>query len=239
MIVDRIRRSRAIFGLVAGLALCLGDVFAATSFDQGLIDADRVIENLDSSKTFIRPVVIGESGRLGVRQGAPGACRLFGMDDFLRGQVIWSTARRDGASISDQGVVSDIKPGFYIESITCIAAEPYIPKITVDAIHENADGSVTVDMPEIHSGAEHYRIVSGFAAGACRLLGYNTAIQYSLVWSTQKAAGVSLAYDGQIYSKASGTYLTGLSCKNKPTKNFASPARALFDQRIREWREQS
>lgn len=225
--------------LIAGLALFLGDVSGGTSFAQSLIDADQVIENLDSSRTFIRPFIVVESGRLGIRQGVPGACRLFGMNDFLRGHVVWSTDRMEGAKISDKGVVSDTQPGFYIESITCISEEPYVPMITAEAIHENDDGSVTVKMPQIHSGAEHYRIISGFATGACRLLGYNTAVKYSLEWSTQKAAGVSLGYDGQIYDKASGTFLTGLNCKNRPTEDLASPERELFDERIREWSEES
>lgn len=205
------------------------------------ISADRVIDNPDSTVTFIHPWLPGTaeySGeRLGIRRGVPGACRLFGLDDFLRGQVVWSKDMGPGVSVGENGALGTIEPGYYIESMTCMTAHDYVPAITVEAIDPHADGSVTVRMPLIHTGMQRYPIVSGFSAGACRLLGYNSAIPYSQEWSEQQVAGVSMGFDGQIYDQASGTYLMAFRCKSKPREKYSSPGRERFEERVKAWRD--
>lgn len=242
MSVEQIRPALVISLVLACTSAPAGQP-AEPSIGNGRISADRVITNPDSSVTFVHPWVPGRADhsgeRLAIRRGVPGACGLFGLDDFLRGHVVWSKQIEPGVSIDKDGTLGEIEPAYYIASMTCITGQDYVPKITAEAINQNADGSVTVIMPLIHTGTKNYPIVSGFSAGACRLLGYNSAIQYSQEWSEQQVAGVSLGFDGQIYEKASGTYLTALRCKNKPREKYSSPGRARFEERVEEGRDQS
>lgn len=190
------------------------------------IRAARVVTNLDSSKTFIHPRIVDEADQrgseagieLGIRQGIPGACRLFGMDGYLKDYVVWSSDLRDGVPVGDDGELGAVEAGRYVESMTCTAGQPYSPKISVESQTENADGSVTLRLPQIHHGPRSFPVLSGHAA-VCRLLGYSESVGHSLEWSTGQMAGVSLAFDGQIYEKASGTRLTSLRCKNETQRS--------------------
>ena len=102
---------------------------------------------------------------------------------------------------------------------------------------KHRDGSVTIAMPQIHSGPETYPVVSGFLAGVCRLLDYNSFLQHSEEWSATIVDGVSLGFDGQIYVNESGTYLTSLRCKNVARAKFNSPGRQQFEKKLKESRE--
>jgi hypothetical protein len=46
-------------------------------------------------------------------------------------------------------------------------------------------------------------------------LGYDKIVEHSLEWSAQRALGVALALDGQIYERATGTHLTQMGCNNE------------------------
>lgn len=178
-----------------------------------VIDADQIVVNLDSSKTFIRPRIQGKAERFGIRQGIPGACRLFGMEGYLKDYVVWSADLTNAVPVSDDGTIGEVETAHYVESMTCTSRRAYLPKITVESTEKNTDGSVTVGHPQIHHGAGHFPVLSGHTA-VCRMLGYDEAVKYSLEWSSERVTGVNLALDGQIYEKASGTYLTRLGCKN-------------------------
>lgn len=196
-------------------ALFIGVLLLCTDACAGkrVIDADQIVVNMDSSKTFIRPRILGEAGRLGIRQGIPGACRLFGMEGYLKDYVVWSADLKNAVPVSDDGTIGDVEAAHYVESMTCTSRQAYFPKITVESIEKNGDGSVTVRLPQIHHGTGQFPVLSGHTA-VCRMLGYDKAVKYSLEWSSQRVAGVNLALDGRIYEKASGTYLTALGCKN-------------------------
>lgn len=196
------------------VALLIWTTLSCVAAARPVIHADETLENLDSSKTFIRPRILGEAGPLGIGQGIPGACRLFGMEGYLKDYVVWSGDLKDVVSVSNDGHVGDVRSGKYVESMTCISGQHYMPKITVESKTKNPDGSVTMRLPRIHNGPRYFPILSGHA-GACRLLGYDDTVKYSLEWSEQPTAGVSLAMDGQIYEKASGTYLIALGCRNE------------------------
>ncbi len=208
---------------------------------QAVIEAEEVVDNPDSSRTFVSPWIVMDpldrDLRFRIRQGVPGACRLFGMSDYLRGFVVWSKDLRDAVGVNGDGSISDVEVGHYVESMTCISDQPYVPKITVKERKERLDGAVTVTLPLIHSGSATYRVVSGFLAGVCRLLGYNSAVKYSEEWSAATAAGVSLGFDGQIYIEETGTYLTSLECRNVDQGKYTSPGRRQFENRIKETRE--
>jgi hypothetical protein len=180
-----------------------------------MVHAERILDNLDSTRTFIHPRILGEAGYLGIGQGIPGACRLFGMEGYLKDYVVWSHDLKDGVPVSEDGQVGEVRVGSYVEEMTCTSGQPYFPKITVESMSKNSDGSVTIRLPQIHNGPSHFPILSGHA-GACRLLGYSQKVEYSREWSSQRTPGVSLALDGKIYEKASGTHLTALGCKNEP-----------------------
>ena len=195
---------------------------ADASAGEATIGADQVVDHLDSSKTFIHPRILAKAGRLGIRQGIPGACRLFGMEGYLKDYVLWSADLKNSVQVSDDGAVGDVITAHYLESITCTSEHAYMPKLTAKSIDENLDGSVTVRRPQIHSGPGRFPVVSGHV-GVCRLLGYNTAVEYSRKWSIRTEEGVSLALDGQIYEKASGTYLTALECRNELRVRNRSP----------------
>ncbi|MAF84785.1 MAG: hypothetical protein QGH93_06550 [Gammaproteobacteria bacterium] len=207
------------------------------------IHAAQIIENADASRTFLQPRLRTGSGnpaeQLRISRGVPGICALFGMDGFLQDHVIRSDEIKDGVELSAEGLVVGIRTGYYIESVTCTAEQPYWPKLLAESIQQNADGSITAYQPIIHSGPESFRIVSGFTAGACRLLGFNAVLKHSLVWSEQRAAGISISLDGRIYAKATDTYLEAISCRNVSQEKYSSAERALFDQKVREHREQN
>ena len=206
-----IKSGRIQAALALGMALHCTDAFAG----KPVIGAEQIVENLDSSKTFIHPRILDEAERLGIRQGVPGACRLFGMEGYLKGYVVWSADLRNGVRVGDDGTLGDVEIAPYIESMTCTSEKAHRPRITVKSIDENADGSVTVSLPQIHHGPEQFRVLSGHT-GVCQLLGYEEAAEHSREWSTETIAGVSLAADGQVYEKASGTYLTVLGCRHRP-----------------------
>jgi hypothetical protein len=197
-----------------GLILLCGDASAS----KPVIDADRIVDNLDSSRTFFHPRILDEEKRLGIRQGIPGACRLFGMEGYLRDYVVWSADLMNAVRVSGDGTVGAVvEPARYVEAMTCTSERAYQPKLTVKSIRENPDGSVTIELPEIHNGPRHFPVLSGHT-GICRMLGYNDAVEYSREWSTRTTRGVSVAPDGQIYEKASGTHLTALACRNGSLK---------------------
>jgi hypothetical protein len=231
-----------IFALLTFVSAIVTQPVIATS-DSERISADQIINNPDSSVTFIHPWVPGSARRSGehleIRRGIPGACHLFGMDDFLRGQVVWSKVMAPGVSVGNDGTIGAIESAYYVESMTCILGGDYVPKITAASIKPNGDGSISISKPLIHSGVKKYPIVSGFSSGACRLLGYVSAIMYSQKWSKQQAMGVSLDYEGQIYDKVSGTYLLSLKCKDEALDESSSPERARFEERLRQSRAQS
>jgi len=122
----------------------------------------------------------------------------------------------ESVKINQAGDVSDPDYGRYVESMTCISGNSYMPKAAAHAVNSNPDSSVTIVGPLVHSGPESFAILSGHR-GVCSLFGFNTVVQQSLQWSSQSIAGVSLTIDGQIYEKGLGTYLTALGCKNKVT----------------------
>lgn len=203
------------------------------------IYANQVVDNPDTSRTFFEPWIAAEDGsQLRILQGVPGACRLFGMSDYLAGYVVWSKDLRQAVRVASDGSISDIRNGHYIESMTCISGQPYLPKLLAEEITFRPDGSVTVTMPVVYSGPDRYWIVSGFSVGACRLLGYNATIQFSQEWSLETVSGVSLGFEGKIYGDATGTYLTSLRCKNVDEKSFSSPGRHEFEMRLKESIEQ-
>ncbi|MAG32045.1 MAG: hypothetical protein CL908_14275 [Deltaproteobacteria bacterium] len=179
------------------------------------IAADETLTNPDSSKTFVRPRIVSQGGRLGIRQGIPGACHMFGMAGYLKEYVVWSNDLMDGVPLADDGRVGEVQRAKYVESMTCTSSQPYVPKITTQSKSENPDGSVTMGLPQIHHGPQEFPILSGHA-GACQLLGYTHAVQHSREWSERRVLGVSLAADGQIYEVASGTSLTAFGCRNEP-----------------------
>ena len=243
--VMSIRQILSVFVCASFVGLVCNPLLARQQIPQALeggrISADRIIENPDSTVTFIHPWISGEndfSKQLEILGGVPGACRLFGLDDYLRGHVIWSKELRSGAKVGEDGAIGNAASGHYIESMTCLRGSDYIPSITVEEFTENPDGSITVTMPVIHTGNERHPIVSGFSTGACRLLGYNTVIQYSQVWSEEQVRGVSLGYDGQIYEKSSGTYLIGFRCKNRPQARYSSNGRRIFEEHLAREQEQ-
>ncbi len=181
------------------------------------VDADRIEENLDSSKTITRPEVLGGVERLGIRQGIPGACHLFGMDGYLKEYMVWSADLKLAVQVHDDGTVADAESAHYVVSMTCTPTRGHMPEITVTSRKENPDGSVTMTLPQVHHGPRRFLILSGHT-GACRLLGYAAAVESSREWSEHAVDGVSLAMDGKIYEKASGTFLTALACTNEPQK---------------------
>lgn len=197
------------------VVLLIWSTLSCVAAAKPVIHADEILDNPDSSKTFIHPRILGESGPLGIGQGIPGACRLFGMEGYLKDYVVWSSDIKDVVPVSNDGHLGEVRIGSYVEAMTCTSGQDYLPKITAESRSQNADGSVTIRFPQIHHGPRSFPILSGHA-GACRLLGYGHKIEYSLEWSAQRAAGVSLALDGQIYEKALGTYLIALGCRNKP-----------------------
>lgn len=219
-----------------------GEPLAGQEFGKPSIHAEQVIENTDASKTFttlwLRSGAGDSTEQHRISRGVPGICKLFGMDGFLQDYVVRSDDIRGGVELSDDGMIVAIRSGYYIESVTCTAAQPYWPRLIAESIEQHADGSITALMPTIHTGPETFRIVSGFTAGACRLLGYNTVVKHSLVWSEQRVAGVSISMDGRIYSEALDTHLTSISCKNVSQEKFSSAGRARFDEEAREYREQ-
>ena len=206
-----LRSARIRAALFIGVALSCTDASA----EESVIGADQIVDHLDSSKTFIRPRILAKAERLGIRQGIPGACRLFGMEGYLKDYVVWSADLKSAVEVSDGGAVGDVITAHYVEAMTCTSERAYVPKLTVKSIDENLDGSVTVRLPQIHNGPRRFPVVSGHV-GVCSLLGYDAAVEYSREWSTRTGEGVSLALDGQIYEKASGTHLTALGCRNRP-----------------------
>ncbi len=189
---------------------------AVVAAGKGVIRAAQIVENPDTSRTFVHPLVSLSAGRevhqYGIRRGVPGACRLVGMHDFLSDYVQWSRELAETVAIDPDGSVRDILTGYYIESMTCIPDPAPLPVITAKSLQRNSDGSVTVEMPVLHHGPNNFPIHSGHV-GACRLLGFSKAVKYSLKWSEQRVNSVSLAADGNIYSKATGVYLTAMDCK--------------------------
>jgi len=224
------------------LVLFVGSASAGEqNADQQSIHALQIIENADASKTFVQPRLRTGKGDSAIQhritRGVPGLCELFGMDGFLQDYVVRSDDIQNGVELSNDGVVVAFKPGHYIESVTCTAAQPYWPTLIAESIEQHADGSVTVLMPSIHTGPENFRIVSGYTVGACRLLGYNAMVKRYLAWSEQRVAGVSMSMDGRIYLDATGTYLTSITCKNAPPELPSSAGRDRFEEQIREYRE--
>lgn len=217
------RPAQISLSLVFGLALFCG---SATAANQQL-GSERVVENLDQSKTFINPWVQSDSGQLKISRGAVGTCLLLGMNNYLKGHVIWSSGLGKATRISDKGVIKGEESAHFIKSITCISDAPYRLKITAESIDSNPDSSVTVKNPQIHRGALQYKIYSGHD-GACSLLGYNATVKNSMVWSEQEEMGVILGTDGKFYSKDSGSFLLGFSCMNDPDKKQVSPDAWLF-----------
>ena len=191
-----------------------GSLFAA----QGGTYADQIIENIDSSKTFVRPWVMGDAGageiKVGIRQGIRSVCRLFEMEDYFKDFVVWSTELRATAKVSPEGGVGVVSMDYPIESITCISNQYYTPKITAATIDKKDDGSIIVTQPWVSNGPSLFPIHSGHLGG-CLLLGYKSPVKHSLKWSTTRRLGVSLALDGQIYSKELGTFIAGFGCRNK------------------------
>jgi hypothetical protein len=205
---------RRIGSAIFRIAVLIWVTLSSAAAFMPVIQADEILENPDSSKTFIRPRILGESGSWGIGQGIPGACRLFGMEGYLKDYVVWSGDLKDAVSISNDGHVGEVQIGSYVEAMTCTSVQPYFPKITAESRSQNSDGSVTIRLPQIHHGPRHFPVLSGHA-GACRLLGYSQKVEYSLEWSTRRARGVSLALDGQIYERATGTYLIALGCRDE------------------------
>ena len=206
-----------------GVLLILG-LFSigARCASQQVITAAQIIENRDSSKTFIAPRVIsirdGQAFHLGIKRGAPGTCHLFGMDDYLSDYVVWSRDLMETVKVDSDGSRSDETMGFYIQSITCVTGKAHNPKITANKISKNADGSVTVSTPMVHYGPKKFPIHSGHA-GACHSLGYSTSVTSSIIWSEELAEGAYLSQDGKIYDKVVGTYATVFKCSNNPEIN--------------------
>ena len=200
--------------------------------------SDQVVENLDSSKTIVRPRVLGDGERLGIRGGIPGACLLFGMHGYLKDYVVWSSDLKNSVHIGKNGEIGEVRNEHYLESITCTPKPVHRPKITVQAIEENSDGSVTVRFPQIHDGPSHFPVLSGHA-GVCRMLGYDEVVEYSRVWSAGSASGVSMAFDGQIYEKASGTHLTALGCKKERYQRSSSTESKQFPEELRDGRDKN
>lgn len=196
------------------IAILVGVTLVCAAASRPVIQADEILDNPDASKTFIHPRILGESEPVGIGQGIPGACRLFGMEGYLKDYVVWSSDLRDAVPVSDDGHLGEVRYGSYVEEMTCTSGKAYLPKITAESRIKNSDGSVTIRLPQIHHGPRRFPILSGHA-GACRLLGYGEKVEYSLEWSAQRAVGVSLALDGQIYEKARGTYLIALGCRNE------------------------
>lgn len=214
----RNRSSQILPVAMFGLTLFCGAVMA----EKQLAGADKIVDNLDLTKTYTNPWVQGAAGKLRISRGAIGACQLLGMNNYLRGHVIWSSGLGKAAKISDKGIVGGEETGHYIESITCVSDSPYTLKITAESIDTNPDGSVTAKKPMVHTGAFHYKVYSGHA-GACSLLGYNSAVNNSMKWSEQNEVGVTLGVDGTFYSKDTGSYLVELACINDPDKKPVSP----------------
>ena len=206
-------QTASLVGLFLGVALVCMD----SSAGRRVIGAEEIVDNSDSSKTYIYPRILGEAERFGIRQGIPGACRLFGMEGYLKDYVVWSSDLKKGVPVADDGTLGDVETAHYVESMTCTSSKVHWPKITLKSISENADGSVTVRLPRIHYGPENFLVLSGHV-GVCRLLGYDETVGHSREWSTQATAGVSLAADGQIYEKSRGTYLTALGCRSGSQK---------------------
>lgn len=177
------------------------------------VEAEQIIDNPDASKTIVRPRVSTGGGYYRIRRGVPGSCRLFGMVGFLSDYVVRSSDAGESVEILQDGGMGKKMRGQYIEAMTCISAKPYFPKLAAESIDRHPDRSVTVRAPRIHTGPEKLPITSGHV-GACRLLGYDATVEYSLQWSKRRAAGVSLALDGQIYSRADGTYVMAMGCRN-------------------------
>ncbi|MBJ20129.1 MAG: hypothetical protein GY910_26285 [bacterium] len=211
--MPRLRSARFETGLIVGCVVLLAA--ACTAGPPVAIRADQIVDNLDSTRTFVRPRIQGEAGHLRIGQGIPGACRLFGMEGYLKEYVKWSLDLGEAVPVSEDGQVGEARLGRYIEAITCTPKRSHVPRITVESKSEASDGSVTVTGPRVHHGPEHFPILSGHA-GACQLLGYAQKVEYSLEWSSGPAHGVSLTLSGRIYERASGTYLTALGCKQKP-----------------------
>ena len=182
------------------------------------IHAQQIIDNPDSSKTFLHPLVSlsDEDHRhhYGIRGGVPGACRLAGMDDFLRDYVHWSKDPAESVAVDKDGAVSEVSSGYYIESMTCIPKPKPLPVIIAKAVRDGGSGTVTVEMPFLHHGPSRFPIHSGHT-GACQLLGYDNAVKYSLKFSEQRVSSVSLDAEGQIYSKATGNYITVMNCRDE------------------------
>ncbi len=200
------------------VSLMLTACVAATAANgRGTVHATRIVDNPDSSRTFVEPLVSlpweDDNIHYGIRKGVPGACRLAGMSDFLSDYVAWSKSQARAIAVNHDGTVGDVLTGYYIESMTCIPDPPPLPVITASNIAHGPDGSVTYEMPVLHHGPGRFPIHSGHT-GACRLLGYSKPVKYSLKWSEGRASSVSLDADGMIYTKVTGTYLTAMECTN-------------------------
>ncbi len=203
------------FVLTIGFLLASNTLISAERY---VINAEQIIENADSSKTFILPWIVGKSGvsdnHLRVRQSIPEVCRLLGMSNYLKDFVIWSDHLVNTAKVNNDGSLSAISMGHYVQSVTCISKGPYLPVITTSSKTKNSDGSITFNDPKVSSGPDNFLIHSGHQ-GACQLLGLGQTDKKPLEWSTEQSVGVSLAADGQIYLKELGTYLKSFSCEEK------------------------
>ena len=175
--------------------------------------ASRIIENPDSTRTFVDPAISTQDGLVRIGRGVAGACRLFGMDGLLSGYVVWSSVLAESVEVRDDGSIGETAPGTYVESMTCTSGASYRPKLVASDTRENPDGSVTITAPAVHTGTDRLPVLSGHA-GACRLAGYGEAVEDTLAWSATRAAGVSLAADGKIYQRGAGTYMTSLGCRD-------------------------
>ncbi len=223
--------------------LLLSDALAGDRVIGSLsIHAAQTIDHADASRTFIRPrlqIGAGDSAQHHrITRGVPGVCELLGMDGFLQKYVVRSADIADGVELNNHGVVVANRPGYYIESVTCTATQPYWPALIAESVEQHEDGSVTVLMPSIHTGPQVFQVVSGHIVGVCRLLGYNTMVKRHLAWSEERVSGVSMSMDGKIYLEATGTYVTSVTCKNVSPDNASSAARDRFDEQIREYRDQ-
>jgi hypothetical protein len=175
--------------------------------------ASRIIENPDSTRTFVDPEISTEDGRFRIGQGVAGACRLFGMDGLLSGYVVWSAVLAASVEVRDDGSIGEPAPGTYVESMTCTSGASYRPKLVSSDTRRNPDGSVTITTPAVHTGTDRLPVLSGHL-GACRLAGYREVVADTLAWSTARAEGISLAADGKIYQRGAGTYMTSLGCRD-------------------------
>ncbi len=208
----------SILGLCTFFSMLTISAAALAVGGKGTLHSSEIIDNPDNSRTFIRPSIslpgVSVQQRFGIRKGVPGACHLGGMDDFLSDYVQWSKDMIKSVAIDRDGVVSGAEMGFYIEAMTCVSSPSPLPTLVAQNVQHHSNGSITVKMPVLYHGPASYPIHSGHE-GACRLLGYDKPIKYSLEWSDTRATSVSLDADGRIYTRATGNFLTAMDCEGK------------------------